>query len=153
VLGTVNGDENTPKHNSSFQPLLLAGMGGLPLAAMPRRRPSGELLLERDVRLQGRNPMSQRFISNVALAIAGAVVVVSSQAFSASVTGWLMFGISLGVLAVLAVVQRDRARGGIQRLLDAAIGVLALWSAVASVCPVCGTSREDRHADECPWKR
>jgi len=21
------------------------------------------------------------------------------------------------------------------------------------VCPVCGTSREDRHADECPWKR
>ena len=77
--------------------------------------------------------MSQRFISNVALAIAGAVVVVSSQAFSASVTGWLMFGISLGVLALLAVVQRDRARGGIQRLLDAAIGVLALWSAVASV--------------------
>ena len=43
--------------------------------------------------------MSQRFISNVALAIAGAVVVVSSQAFSASVTGWLMFGISIGVLA------------------------------------------------------
>jgi len=77
--------------------------------------------------------MSQSFISNVALAIAGAVVVVSSQALSASVTGWLMFGISLGVLALLAVAQRDRARGGIQRLLDAGIGVLALWSAVASV--------------------
>ena len=77
--------------------------------------------------------MSQRFISNVALAIAGAVVVVSSQAFSASVTGWLMFGISLGALALLAVVQRDRARGAIQRLLDVGIGVLALWSAVASV--------------------
>ena len=77
--------------------------------------------------------MSQRFISNVALAIAGAVVVVSSQAFSASVTGWLMFGISLGVLALLAVAQRDRARGGIQRLLDVGIGVLALWSAAASV--------------------
>lgn len=77
--------------------------------------------------------MSQRFISNIALAIAGAVVVVSSQAFSASVTGWLMFGISLGVLALLAVAQRDRARGGIQRLLDVGIGVLALWSAVASV--------------------
>ena len=77
--------------------------------------------------------MSQRFISNVALAIAGAVVVVASQAFSASVTGWLMFGISLGVLALLAVVQRDRARGGIQRLLDVATGVVALWSTVASV--------------------
>jgi len=21
------------------------------------------------------------------------------------------------------------------------------------VCPVCGTNREDQHADECPWKR
>jgi peptidoglycan/LPS O-acetylase OafA/YrhL len=77
--------------------------------------------------------MSQRFISNVALAVAGAVVVVASQAFSADVTGWLMFGISLGALALLAVVQRDRARGGIQRLLDLLVGVLALWSAVASV--------------------
>jgi len=62
--------------------------------------------------------MSERFISNVALAIAGAVVVVASQAFSSTVTGWLTFGVSLGVLALLAVVQRDRARGRLQRLLD-----------------------------------
>jgi hypothetical protein len=55
--------------------------------------------------------MSQRFISNVVLAIAGAVVVVSSQAFSSTVTGWLTFGVSLGALALLAVVRRDRARG------------------------------------------
>ena len=77
--------------------------------------------------------MSQRFISSVALAIAGAVVVVASQAFSSSLTGWLTFGVSLGVLALLAVVQRDRARGGLQRMLDVGIGALALWSAVASV--------------------
>ncbi len=77
--------------------------------------------------------MSERFISNVALAIAGAVVVVASQAFSSTVTGWLTFGVSLGVLALLAVVQRDRARGRLQRLLDIGIGALALWSAVASV--------------------
>jgi hypothetical protein len=77
--------------------------------------------------------MSQRFISNVVLAIAGAVVVVSSQAFSSSLTGWLTFGVSLGALALLAVVQRDRARGRIQSALDAATGALALWSAVASV--------------------
>ena len=61
--------------------------------------------------------MSQRFISNVALAIAGAVVVVASQAFSSSLTGWLTFGVSLGALALLAVVQRDRARGRLQRML------------------------------------
>ena len=77
--------------------------------------------------------MSERFISNVALAIAGAVVVVASQAFSSTLTGWLTFGVSLGVLALLAVVQRDRARGRLQRMLDVATGALALWSAVASV--------------------
>ena len=77
--------------------------------------------------------MSQRFISNVALAIAGAVVVVASQAFSSSLTGWLTFGVSLGALPLLAVVQRDRARGRLQRMLDVATGALALWSAVASV--------------------
>jgi hypothetical protein len=77
--------------------------------------------------------MSQRFISSVALAIAGAVVVVASQAFSSSLTGWLTFGVSLGALALLAVVQRDRARGRLQRMLDVATGALALWSAVASV--------------------
>ena len=77
--------------------------------------------------------MSQRFISNVALGIAGAVVVVASQAFSSSLTGWLTFGVSLGALALLAVVQRDRARGRLQRMLDVATGALAIWSAVASV--------------------
>jgi len=77
--------------------------------------------------------MSERFISNVALAIAGAVVVVASQAFSSPVTGWLTFGVSLGALALLAVVQRDRARGRLQRMFDVATGALALWSAVASV--------------------
>jgi hypothetical protein len=77
--------------------------------------------------------MSQRFISNVALAIAGAVVVVASQAFSSSLTGWLTFGVGLGALALLAVVQRDRARGRLQRMLDVATAALALWSAVASV--------------------
>ena len=77
--------------------------------------------------------MSPRFISNVALAVAGAFIVVASQTFTPSVTGWLTFGVSLGALALLAVVQLDRGRGSIQRMLDAGIGALALWSAVASV--------------------
>jgi hypothetical protein len=77
--------------------------------------------------------MSQRFISNVALAVAGAVVVVVSQAFTPSVTGWTTFGVSLGALALLAFVQRDRTRGRVQHVLDAATGALALWSAVAAV--------------------
>ena len=77
--------------------------------------------------------MSQRFISNLALAIAGTVVVVSSQAFSSNVTGWLTFGVSLGALALLAVVERVRIGDRPQGLLDAGIGLLAIWSAIASV--------------------
>jgi peptidoglycan/LPS O-acetylase OafA/YrhL len=77
--------------------------------------------------------MSPRFISNVALAIAGAAVAVASQTFAPSTTGWIMFGVSLGALALLALVQLDRARGSVQHLLDAGIGALAVWSAVASV--------------------
>jgi uncharacterized membrane protein YccC len=77
--------------------------------------------------------VSQRFISNVALAIAGAAVVVASQAFSSSVTGWVTFGVSLGALALVAVVQRGAMNERGQRALDAAIGLLAVWSAVASV--------------------
>jgi hypothetical protein len=77
--------------------------------------------------------MSSRFISNVALALAGAGVVVASQAFTPHVTGWVTFGVSLGALALMALVQLDRARGLVQRLLDAVTGALAIWSAVASV--------------------
>jgi hypothetical protein len=77
--------------------------------------------------------VSQRFISNLALALAGAVVVVSSQAFSSNVTGWVTFGVSLGALALLAVVERDRMGDRAQMLLDAGIGLLAIWSVIASV--------------------
>ena len=77
--------------------------------------------------------MSQRFITNVALAIAGAVVVVASQAFMSSATGWLTFGVGLGALALLAVVRREGMGEPVSRLLDAGIGLLAIWSVIASV--------------------
>ena len=77
--------------------------------------------------------MSQRFISNLALALAGGVVVVSTQAFATRTTGWVTFGVSLGALALLAMTNRGRSYERIQSVLDAAIALLALWSAVASV--------------------
>jgi hypothetical protein len=67
------------------------------------------------------------------LGLAGAIVVAASQAFRPSVAGWLMFGVGLGALALLAVAQLDRARVRNQRLLDAATGALALGSATTSV--------------------
>jgi hypothetical protein len=77
--------------------------------------------------------VSQRFISNLALGLAGAVVVVSSQAFSSNVTGWVTFGVSLGALALLAVVERERIGDRAQMALDGGVGLLAIWSVVASV--------------------
>jgi hypothetical protein len=52
--------------------------------------------------------MSTRFISNIVIALVGAVVVVAGQAFSSGVTGQLTFGVSLGVLALAGVTRLDR---------------------------------------------
>ena len=77
--------------------------------------------------------MSQRFYTNLAFAVVGGAVVVVSQAFRPSVTGWSMFGVSLGVLALLGLSQLDSPRDRAQQVLDAGTGALVIWSAVASV--------------------
>ena len=77
--------------------------------------------------------MRSRFITNVLALVAGGVVVVGSQAFSANTTGWITFGISLGILGMIAVAQLDRSRGRLQSGFDASIGLLSIWSAVASM--------------------
>src|SRR2546423_12716020 len=77
--------------------------------------------------------MSPRFITNLVVLLAGGFVVVSSQTFGAQTTRWIAFGVALGTLGVIALAQRSRARGMIQSALDAMIGLLAVWSAIASV--------------------
>lgn len=77
--------------------------------------------------------MSLRFATNIALMIAGGVVVVFSQAVGPGVTSWITFGVGLGILAMLAVAQVDPSRGFTQRALDAACGTLAVWTVIASV--------------------
>ena len=74
-----------------------------------------------------------RFVGNITLGLAGAFMVAASLGFSASTTGWLMFGVALGIVALLGVAQLDVHRGLAQRALDGVTGTLALWSAVASV--------------------
>lgn len=76
--------------------------------------------------------MNSRYLSNVVLFLAGAFLVVTSQAFGISVFEWLMLG--TGVLAVLlsgAIVLRGR--GLPQRSIDAIIGILGAWTIVASL--------------------
>lgn len=77
--------------------------------------------------------MNPRFISNLLLALAGGFVVVVSQAFDVSATGWITFGVALGILSMLGVVQLDHGRGRLQRALDGVAAALAVWTVIASV--------------------
>lgn len=76
--------------------------------------------------------MNSRYLTNVALMLAGAFLVVTSQAFGVAVFEWLMLGI--GIIAVLlSGAIAVRGRGVPQRSLDAVIGVLGAWTIVASL--------------------
>jgi hypothetical protein len=76
--------------------------------------------------------MNSRYLTNIALLLAGAFLLVTSQAFGVTVFEWLMLGV--GVLAVLlsaAIVAPGR--GLPQRSLDGIIGILGAWTIVASM--------------------
>ena len=75
--------------------------------------------------------MSTRFISNIVIALVGAVVVVAGQAFNSGVTGRLTFGVRLAVLAVAGVAQLNRV-------------VAVSTGATAGIGP--GRSRPDRRS-------
>ena len=77
--------------------------------------------------------MSPRFITNLIVLLAGGAVVVCSQWLSAGTTGWIAFGVALGILGLTGVAQRERGRGIVQSALDVVILLLAAWSAIASV--------------------
>ncbi|HEX6763536.1 MAG TPA: hypothetical protein VF094_12115 [Gaiellaceae bacterium] len=77
--------------------------------------------------------MSLRFVTNVVLMLAGGLIVVCSQAFSAGLAGWIAFGIGLGILAMVGAAQLDRSRGWAQEGLDGLAGGLAIWTVIAAV--------------------
>ena len=59
-------------------------------------------------------------------------IVVASQAFSPSTTAWLAFAIGIGAVALAGVPFVAGARRGVLAL-DGVIGVLAVWTIVASL--------------------
>jgi len=76
--------------------------------------------------------MNSRYLTNIALAVAGGFLVVASQAFVVSVFEWLMLGI--GVFAALAAGAAVlRSRGLTQRGLDGIVGAIGAWTIVASL--------------------
>ena len=77
--------------------------------------------------------MKPRFVTNMLLAFAGALVAVASQAFSPATAGWVAFGVGITILLGLGLSQLDRRRGLVQHALDGLATILGIWMVVASV--------------------
>lgn len=74
-----------------------------------------------------------RLGANIALALAAVFLIVASLVFSAAVAGWLMFGVALGVLALVGLAQLDRHASILEHVLDGLTGLVAIWATIASV--------------------
>jgi hypothetical protein len=77
--------------------------------------------------------MSIRFITNLAVLLAAGFVVISSQVFAVTTTGWIAFGVALGVLVLLALAPRSPMRGELQGAFDLVTAAFAAWTAVAAM--------------------
>jgi hypothetical protein len=77
--------------------------------------------------------MSSRYITNVIMGLLGGLVVVGSQAFDSTTTGWLAFAVAIGLVATVAATQLDRARGAGQRALDGGVVILGITAIVTNV--------------------
>jgi hypothetical protein len=77
--------------------------------------------------------MNGRYLTGVATVLLGGFLVVSSQAFPPTATAWLGFAIAIGLVVMVALAQLDRRRGAVQRSLDAAVVVLAIWTIISSL--------------------
>jgi hypothetical protein len=77
--------------------------------------------------------MGLRFVTNMLLMLAGGLIVVFSLAVSSVVTGWIAFALAIAIVVGLVAAQADRARPVGQRALDGVVGVLGVWTIIASV--------------------
>jgi hypothetical protein len=77
--------------------------------------------------------MVARFVGNIVLALVAIFLIVASLVFSSAVTGWLMFGVALGVVALVGLAQLDRHVGVAGHVVDGLTGTLAIWATIASV--------------------
>jgi hypothetical protein len=76
--------------------------------------------------------LSTRYLSNLALALIAAFLVVASQSFSASVFTWIAFGGGVAIVAIaLAEVACDRV--SVQGALGAVAAVIGAWTIVSSL--------------------
>lgn len=76
--------------------------------------------------------LSLRFALDNLFVLGAAFLAVSVMAFSATVAGWLAFGVSTG-LAVLAAASMASAHRTGQRIGHGVAGLVALWSLIAAL--------------------
>lgn len=78
--------------------------------------------------------MHARFLSSLATGVAGAFVVVASQAFVNGTAAWIAFGIGIAAIALAFVPVLFAGERSVRALgLDASTLVLGAWTVVASV--------------------
>jgi hypothetical protein len=76
--------------------------------------------------------LSSRFLFDSLFAVAGAFLTVASMAWAANTAGWTAFGVSAGV-AVLAASSVALTRKNSQRAGHSLLGLIAVWSVIASL--------------------
>jgi hypothetical protein len=76
--------------------------------------------------------LSSRFLFDSLFVVAGAFLTVASMAWAANTAGWTAFGVSVGV-AALAALSIALTRKNSQRAGHSVVGVVAVWSVVASL--------------------
>ena len=76
--------------------------------------------------------MIVRFVSNVLVVIAGALLAGIAFAVDSDLLGWLAFGVGCGALLVVLAAFPVRGRGTLQRVLDLVAMLVAAWTIVAS---------------------
>ncbi len=76
--------------------------------------------------------LSLRFALDNLFVLGAVFLAVSAMAFSATMAGWLAFGVSTGIAVVAAASMAAAHRTG-QRIGHGAVGLVALWSLIAAL--------------------
>lgn len=83
--------------------------------------------------------MIRRFASDLSVFTLGAFLAVVSQAVASGAVQWWLFAVGLLAIAAGAYGAYDTARGSTHRAVDGLVGVLGVWSVVASFAWSAGT--------------
>lgn len=77
--------------------------------------------------------MSSRYLSNLALLLGAAFLVVVTQAFAPVTVAWLTFAVAIGAALVIVPTMLGGAATVYDRALGGIVGVLSVWTIVASL--------------------